>query len=697
MSTRLLFALGFALACGVGFAELAQPAITLDLGGETGRRADHIVQHWVLPAPDANPGMLEMFRLRDRQPPYEDPVPWAGEFAGKYLTSAVLLARINDDPALKPQIAAFVAELIATQSPEGYFGPFPEKDRLLGNWDLWGHYHVMLGLYTWFQDTGDRAALDAALKAADFMGTVYLDGDRRVHDAGWQEMNMAVIHVLGMLHRETGEPRYLALMRQIEEDFAKPPAGDYLRTGIAGTPFFETPKPRWESLHPMQGLAELYRITGEAQYRDALLHHWHSIAETDIHNAGSFSTNEGAVGNPFMPGAIETCCTVAWLAYSIDALRISADAIIADYIERATWNAVLGYQHPSGRWCTYDTPMDGKRLASAHSIVFQSRPGTPELNCCSVNGPRGLGMLTEWAVLGGGDGLYLNYYGPGEITVDADGSAWRFTQETSYPVEGEVRIVVHPPRKTAMPLFLRIPGWSKTTTVHADGEVHNPAPGTYLKIERAWKEGDEILLSLDMGIRALRGDGHVDFKTSLFRGPLLLAYDQKYNTAEPGEIPTLNLETLQLTPAAPENARHAPIVLFDASDGVHSLRLCDFASAGAHGTAYRSWLPIENAPPVAVRLLRPREGDVLPLTSGDALFLWSGAAPETQYRLRVEHDGEEIYRESVDAPHCFAEGLLAREGTYTWSVAPLDEQGADAAEATQTFQVRAVEGYPGMT
>ena len=42
-------------------------------------------------------------------------------------------------------------------------------------------------------------------------------------------------------------------------------AGDYLRRGLpAGEPFYRTPKPRWESLHPILALAELYRITGAA-------------------------------------------------------------------------------------------------------------------------------------------------------------------------------------------------------------------------------------------------------------------------------------------------------------------------------------------------------------------------------------------------------------------------------------------------
>ena len=52
------------------------------------------LEQWLLVAPQANPGMLEMFRDRDRTP-RRDLVPWAGEFAGKYLTSAVLAYRLT--------------------------------------------------------------------------------------------------------------------------------------------------------------------------------------------------------------------------------------------------------------------------------------------------------------------------------------------------------------------------------------------------------------------------------------------------------------------------------------------------------------------------------------------------------------------------------------------------------------------------
>jgi hypothetical protein len=578
--------------------ELAQPSVRMELGGETGARTEAVLRNWIMTAPDANPGMLEMMRLRDRTPPYENPVPWAGEFAGKYLTSAVMLSRMVNDPAFDAHLGAFVKELISTQAEDGYMGPFPDK-HLLERWDLWGHYHCMMGLYLWHKETGDQKAMDAVLKAADLICDTFLDSDKRVHDTGSLEMNMAVIHMLGILHRETGSARYLQLMREIEKDWEKPPAGDYLRQALTGMEYYQTPKPRWESLHPMLGLGELYRITGEEQYKKALLHWWYSINKTDVHNAGSFSTHEQAVGNPFQPGAIETCCTVAWMAYSVEALQLSGDSAIADALERATWNAVLSYLHPSGRWCTYDTPMDGKRQASAHSIVFQSRPGTPELNCCSVNGPRGLGLLSEWALLGDGKGVTLNYFGPGvmEATLK-NGSIWRFTQETSYPQEGAVTIRVQPDKPTFLPLTLRIPAWSSITHVSVNGEsIANVKAGTYLKLTREWRQDDTIQVEFDMTPWCIRGDHHVAFGTSLFRGPLLLCYDQKFNAVELNAIPELDFNALDLKPVSTD-ARLQPIVLFSAKavDG-QEIMLCDYATAGAHGTAYRSWLPVRNAPP----------------------------------------------------------------------------------------------------
>src|SRR5579862_8966802 len=194
-------------------------------------------REWLLRAPGDNPGLLDMFRARDRKP---EPtlVPWAGEFVGKYLISAIQALRMSDNAHLHALTNQIVAGLIATQAEDGYLGPFPKAERLKANWDLWGHYHCMLALLQWNEETGDLAALDAACRVGDLICNTFLHTGLRVRDAGSEEMNMAVIHGLGVLFRRTQEPRYLAMMHEIEHDWES--AGDYLRTGEAGTPCYKT-------------------------------------------------------------------------------------------------------------------------------------------------------------------------------------------------------------------------------------------------------------------------------------------------------------------------------------------------------------------------------------------------------------------------------------------------------------------------
>ncbi len=650
--------------------------------GPMGRRIAANVAHWWLTAPDANPGMIEMFRLRDRKP-VPKLVPWAGEFVGKYLISMVQARRMVDDPRLEALLRRVVAELIATQADDGYLGPFRKHERLLAHWDLWGHYHCMLALMMWHEDSGEEAPRRCAIRAADLICKTYLDTDRRPIQAGSPEMNLAPIHVLGRIYRDTGDEKYLRMMRVFEKDFEK--AGDYVRQGLARVDFYRTPKPRWESLHDIQGLTELYQITGNADYRTALVNLWRSIARYDRHNTGGFTTGEQAIGEPYTPGAIETCCTTAWMALTVDMLALTGESTAADELEWSTWNSVLGSQHPSGRWWTYNTPMDGHRAASAHTIVFQARVGTPELNCCSVNAPRGIGVLTEWGLMGDDEGLFVNYYGP--MRADAalrDGTKVHIEQKTGYPVEGHVVITVSPAEPAEFAVRFRIPGWSTKTAAVLNGEpVAGVRPGNYLTIKRRWKSGDTVELDLDMSIRTWVGDGACSGKVSLYRGPLLLAYDQHHNAFDADQIPPLDVKRLTYT-SLPCEGRFPPMVLlrFTGTDG-RTVDLCDFATAGAYGTEYRSWLTAVNAPPPPFHLRRPEDKARVP--AGPNRFEWTGArrAGDRTYTLVIATDASMaspvVRAERLDRPwHVVREGLESGR-TYYWQVTASNAHGTSAA------------------
>ena len=628
----------------------ADPHARYKFSGVVGERVAANSTGWLTRMPAADPGLLAMFRLRDRQP-RPNLVPWAGEFVGKYLISAIEAIRMDNDPRLFATVKSVVTELIASQADDGYLGPFPQEERLLKYWDLWGHYHVMLALMMWHEQTGDAAALEACRKAADLVCRIYLDTERRPRDAGSTEMNLAIIHALGRLYRLTQQERYLRMMREIEKDWEL--EGDYFRTGLAGVEFYRTPKPRWESLHDLQGLVELYLITGDQRYRTAFLNLWNSIRRLDRRNTGGFSSGEQATGTPYEPTAIETCCTIAWMALTVDALRLTGDPLAADELERSTYNGVLGAQHPSGCWWTYNTPMNGVREASHHTIVFQARAGTPDLNCCSVNAPRALGMLTEWAMMRSQDGLAVNYYGPMEARVPLeDGTTVAMRQETLYPLDGRVKLEIQLKEPHEFTLQLRIPGWSSGTDVVVTSRTSgSPAigaavedvpaakstvpranessarPGTYHTIRRLWKSGDVVELNFDMALRYESGGGEMAGRMSVFRGPLLLAYDVLLNDNSPAEPPVLTPSDLKnarlsLPARAAQGTRigqFAPWVVVDVPlRDAPPIRLCDFATAGAGGSYYASWLPARDIAPPPPAQDYPDNGAAIP--AGRMLF-----------------------------------------------------------------------------
>ncbi len=612
-----------------------------------GERVRANVENWLLRAPQANPGIIEMFRMRDRQP-VPRLTPWAGEFAGKYLISAVQALRMSDEPRLRAQVEALVAQWTESQAEDGYLGPFPKQERLLKHWDLWGHYHAILGLLLWHEYSGDTAALAATRKAADLICRTYLDSGRRVFDAGDHEMNMAILTGILRLYRITGEPRYLRMAREVEKDWER--AGDYLRAGLDGQEFFRTPRPRWESLHDLQGLLELWQVTGEPLYREAFEHHWRSIRRWDRRNTGGFSSGEQATGNPYAATAIETCCTVAWMALTVDYLHLTGDPRAADELEVSTLNAGLGAQHPSGSWWTYNTPMDGSREASAHSIVFQARAGTPELNCCSVNGPRVLGMLSDWAVNSISNGIAVNWLGSGffkgklasgaPVTITSTGEAWR---------DGTLELRVSTAAPETFTLFVRIPSWARDVRAQLNGSpVSGADPGTYLKLTKTWSTSDRLTLQWQIPIRTVAGANEVAGKVSVYRGPILLAYDQAQNTFDEDAIPEMDLEHLEKAQVVPlqNSARRdgftpPPWLTVDVPTVQGgTLRLVDFASAGSAGTRYRSWLPANPSPPPPALTRLPADAGRVPV--GPVLFQWRGPG-RSKCSYRVEFSTNELF------------------------------------------------------
>ena len=167
---------------------------------------------------------------------------------------------------------------------------------------------------------------------------------------------------------------------------------------------------------------------------------------------------------------------------------------------------------------------------------------------------------------------------------------------------------------------MRIPHWSAKTTVRLNGEkVAAVTPASYLVIERRWCRGDTIELTLDMSLHFWRGERDCRGTTSVYRGPILLTYDHRYNLEHEGRNPRcaefiayegwefhdkeapmnpepLDARTLRCRPVR-WRSWDPPAMLFrvESASG-KTVHLCDYGSAGAAGTVSHSWIPVKNAP-----------------------------------------------------------------------------------------------------
>ena len=173
-------------------AEALSPA-AVHLDGWLGHRVEINAKNRLL-AVDTEP-LLAGFR---KKPGVH---PWIGEHVGKWMHAATLAWAYTGDPALREKLDRAAADLIHSQEPDGYLGTYvPEQRFGLYNgadWDVWSHKYNLIGLLTYYQYTGNKAALAACRKMGDLLDR-HLPGEeehpRRRHPHGHGRHQRAGAH-----------------------------------------------------------------------------------------------------------------------------------------------------------------------------------------------------------------------------------------------------------------------------------------------------------------------------------------------------------------------------------------------------------------------------------------------------------------------------------------------------------------------
>jgi DUF1680 family protein len=551
------------------------------------------------------PDLVRPFAVRE-----EDRM-WRCEFWGKWFTSAALACRYEADPALQKVLEGAVKDLMATQTPDGCITTYKPSAEL-SNWDVWGRKYTLLGLLAWHDLGADPKALDAACRHADRILQQVGPGKADIATLGWWNGMAAssILEPMVLLYRQTGDRRYLQFARYIVQAWENPKGPNLARKAVAGVSVFDMfpgPDPTqkgymsggsskaYEMMSCFEGLVELYRVTGEASYREATMRAAASIRDTEITIIGSGSSwerwcNGHARQAEPVPEWMETCVTVTWIKLAGQLLRLTGDPLYADDIERSAYNPLLAAQKDDGAWWCHYSPLEGRRAPAPEQC-------NTHMNCCVANGPRGLMLLPCFAVMIGTNGPSINFYESATVSVPLrSGNVVQLEIKSDYPRSGVVDVVVRPASAEDFTLSLRIPAWSRLTKLELNGgNVTGIKPGTYACLARTWQPGDRLRLALDFSVRCENDPGGSG-RVAITRGPVVFALDKRVTKPASGSYKVLTDRSgvVRATPAKSDTVRMALDVPFEAEGKPVTLRFCDYASAGrtwAEDSTLRVWLP----------------------------------------------------------------------------------------------------------
>jgi hypothetical protein len=191
----------------------------------------------------------------------------------------------------------------------------------------------------------------------------------------------------------------------------------------------------------------------------------------------------------------------------------------------------------AGYWKTFGKPFDA-------------------LWCCTGTGSEEYGKLTDTIYFHDDDSLYVNLYIDSQLEWPEKGL--RVKQETRFPEEQGTTITVSANRPAPLAISLRIPYWVEGGSVKINGATL-PAfasPSSYLTLNRVWKSGDKIELSLPMGLHIDSMPDNETIQAAMY-GPLVLA----------GRFEAVTKEMTygDFRPKPGENATKVPDIVADAA------------------------------------------------------------------------------------------------------------------------------------
>jgi uncharacterized protein len=504
--------------------------------------------------------------LEDTRPPG---YPFDDTDVYKVIEGASYALSVYKDPKLDAYVDELIAKIAAAQEPDGYIyttrtinPKAPHRWAGTERWvferndshELYDIGHLIEAAVAHNLGTGKTSLLNVATKAADLLVRTFGPGKRSTWP-GHQITEMALVR----LYRVTGKEDYLNLAKFFLDergpgpDPANPtqfPNGERanprgLDYNQAQTKVIEQTEPVGHAVRAMymySGMADVAALTNDQYIRNAGDKIWDNLINSKLYLTGGIGAAGGheGFGNPYelpnMQAYNETCASVGMDFWNHRLFLLHGDAKYIDIMERTLYNGLISGVSLDGKTFFYPNPLESNGQ-HARSEWFG-------VACCPGNITRFMASVPGYIYATKGNDLFVNLYAGGTADIETPAGPIKVVQQTRYPWDGSVKLTMSPVKAHRFAVNVRIPGWARNepvpsdlyrfmdttaaaATIKVDGaNVPLTLDKGFVKIDRSWKAGDVIELTLPMPVRRIVAHPSVEAdrdRVALQRGPIVYA------------------------------------------------------------------------------------------------------------------------------------------------------------------------------
>lgn len=467
---------------------------------------------------------------------------------GKWIESAYLSAIESGDRELLDKARKELYRIIDSQEPNGYIGAtaksYRSDKRPIRGMDPYELYFFFHALETAYEETGDRAALKSAEKLADYFLRYFgpgklefwtsktlrppenyhktLDGhsDFAGHSVHYSWEGTLLCDPVVRLYSITGRKKYLAWAKWVVGNIDKWSGWDSfsrldsVADGTLGVDRLQ-PYVHAHTFHMnFMGFLRLYQATGDKSLLRKVQGAWRDISTRQMYITGGVSVAEhyehGYV-KPLTGNIVETCATMSWMQLTQMLLSLTGDTKYADALERIMLNHVFAAQDALTGTCRYHTAPNGVKPEG-----YFHGP-----DCCTASGHRIISLLPAFFYAENGRDFFINQF----VGATYNGKDVKFDVSGDYPDNDKVVIAIH--RFKGRRLNIRIPAWCDNPSVTVNGKgVKDVRGGSYCTIDRQWKDGDTVCMTLPMKERWLKRGHHSEYEKYYLPGGEIMYHEK---------------------------------------------------------------------------------------------------------------------------------------------------------------------------